>query len=104
MLSNPREVGDRVERDREEKRGQRRRREGTRKGGEKGDLIRAGSGTLTVVVEEDKHGVSASKESELAVHNVRWSDNPLRGCVKIAQAAVDDTEKFSRNDLARLLG
>ena len=68
MLSNPREVGDRVERDREE-RTEQRRREGTRKGGEKGDLIRAGSGTLTVVVEEDKHGVSASKESELAVHN-----------------------------------
>ena len=46
------------------------RREGTRKGGENGDLIRAGSGTLTVVVEEDKHRVSASKESE---HNCgRW--------------------------------
>ena len=68
MLSNPREVGDRVESDREE-RTEQRRREGTRKGGEKGDLIRAGSGTRTVVVEEDKHGVSASKESELAVHN-----------------------------------
>ena len=71
MLSNPREVGDRVERDREERERTEEdwRREGTRKGGENGDLIRAGSGTLTVVVEEDKHGVSASKESELAVHN-----------------------------------
>ena len=69
MLSNPREVWDRVERDREEKDRGGGGKEHGRKGGEKGDLIRAGSGTLTVVVEEDKHGVSASKESELAVHN-----------------------------------